>query len=176
MALPYVLFDRDGTLIKFEHYLIDPSKVEIAEGVVKGLLLLKEQGFSFGMITNQSVVGRGLASSEEVKAVNFKVLSLLGVHEIEFQFVLFCPHIPEDFCDCRKPAPGLGKLAIEEHNLAPDLSYMIGDQPSDVEFGHAIGCASVLISDEIDFGCGADYFAKSVLEAAEWILSDTKRR
>jgi len=176
MTLPYVLFDRDGTLIEFEHYLIDPSKVKIAEGVVKGLLLLKEHGFSFGIITNQSVVGRGLASSEEVKAVNLKVLSLIGVYEIEFQFVLFCPHIPEDLCDCRKPAPGLGKLAIAEHNLAPDLSYMIGDQPSDVEFGHAIGCTSILLGDEIDSRCSADYFAKSVIEAAEWILSETRRR
>ena len=175
MTYPYILFDRDGTLIKFEHYLIDPSKVEIAEGVVKGLLLLKEQGFSFGMITNQSVIGRGIASREAVTAVNNKVLSLLGEHNIEFQFVLFCPHTPEDLCDCRKPAPGLGKLAIEEHNLAPDLSYMIGDQPSDVGFGHAIGCESVLIGDEIDYGCDADHFAKSVLEAAEWILSEMKR-
>ena len=175
MTYPYVLFDRDGTLIKFEHYLIDPSKVEIAQGVVKGLLLLKEQGFSFGMITNQSVVGRGIASREEVTAVNKKVLSLLGEHKIEFQFVLFCPHTPEDLCDCRKPAPGLGKLAIEEHNLAPDLSYMIGDQPSDVEFGRAIGCKTIKIGGENSDECNADHCAENVLMAAEWIVSEMKR-
>jgi D-glycero-D-manno-heptose 1,7-bisphosphate phosphatase len=175
MTGPYVLFDRDGTLIRFEHYLIDPKKVEIAEGVLKGLQLLKQQGFSFGMITNQSVIGRGMASREEVMAVNEKVLSLLWVHQIEFQFVLFCPHMPEDFCDCRKPAPGLGNLAIKDYNLDPGLSYMIGDQPSDVGFGHAIGCKSILICEKVDGECDANHYAKNVLEAAEWILSEMKR-
>lgn len=175
MTAPYVLFDRDGTLIRFQHYLIDPKKVEIAEGVLKGLQLLKEQGFSFGMITNQSVIGRGLASREEVMAVNEKVLSLLWVQQIEFQFVLFCPHMPEDFCDCRKPAPGLGNLAIKDYNINPSLSYMIGDQPSDVGFGHAIGFKSILIGDDIEVECEADHYAKNVLNAAEWISSEMKR-
>ena len=122
MASAYVLFDRDGTLIKFEHYLIDPNMVELAEGIVQGLQLLKEYGFLFGVITNQSVIGRGLASIEMVSDVNERVISLFAEHDIEFQFVLLCPHRPEDFCDCRKPAPGLGKIAIQEHNLAPNLS------------------------------------------------------
>lgn len=175
MTSAFVLFDRDGTLIKFEHYLIDPNKVEIAEGVLDGLQLLKELGFSFGMITNQSVISRGLASRDQVVAVNEKVLSLLGQYQFEFQFALFCPHIPDDFCDCRKPAPGLGRIAIQEHNLMPNLSYMVGDQPSDVGFGHAIGCKSILVGGDIDVECGADHYAKNVLEAAEWITLEMKR-
>lgn len=175
MASAYVLFDRDGTLIKFEHYLIDPNMVELAEGALQGLQLLKEHGFLFGVITNQSVIGRGLATREIVAEVNERVISLLAAHDIEFQFVLFCPHTPEDFCDCRKPAPGLGKIAIQEHNLAPNLSYMIGDQLSDVGFGHAIGCKSIQIGDGIGDECDADHHAENVLEAAEWIVSDMKR-
>lgn len=175
MDSAYVLFDRDGTLIRFEHYLIDPNKVELADGTLQGLQLLKEQGFLFGVITNQSVVGRGLATKEMVAKVNERVISLLAAHDIEFQFVLFCPHTPEDFCDCRKPAPGLGKIAIQEHNLAPDRSYMIGDQLSDVEFGHAIGCKSIQIGGEISDECDADHYAENVLEAAEWIVSEMKR-
>lgn len=171
----YVLFDRDGTLIKFEHYLIDPKKVALADGTLKGLQLLKECGFLFGVITNQSVIGRGLATREMVEAVNERVISLFAAHDIEFQFVLFCPHTPGDFCNCRKPAPGLGNIAILEHNLTPNRSYMIGDQPSDIEFGHAIGCKSIQIGGEISNVCDADYFAKNVLEAAEWIASEMKR-
>lgn len=175
MASAYVLFDRDGTLIKFEHYLIDPNKVELAEGAVQGLQMLKEYGFLFGVITNQSVIGRGLASRDKVSEVNERVISLFASHEIEFQFVLLCPHKPEDFCDCRKPAPGLGKIAIQEHGLGPNRSYMIGDQTSDIEFGRAIGCKSIKIGGENSDECNADHCAENVLMAAEWILSEMKR-
>ena len=174
-ASAYVLFDRDGTLIEFEHYLIDPSRVELAKGTLQGLHLLKKHGFLFGMITNQSVIGRGLATSDLVMEVNQRVISLLSAEGIEFQFALFCPHTPEDFCECRKPAPGLGKIAIQEHNLAPDRSYMIGDQLSDVEFGHAIGCKSIQISGKINDERVADHYAENVLGAAEWIILEMKR-
>jgi D-glycero-D-manno-heptose 1,7-bisphosphate phosphatase len=171
----YVLFDRDGTLIKFEHYLIDPEKVVLAEGVVQGIHLLQKNGFVFGMITNQSVIGRGLATVEMVTKVNERVISLLSEQDIEFQFVLYCPHTPEDFCKCRKPEPGLGKIAIQEHGLDPKRSYMIGDRSSDVRFGHAIGCKSVQIIGKTSDVSDANYFANNILEAAQWIKSEIER-
>lgn len=170
----YVLFDRDGTLIKFVHYLVDPEQVELAEGAVKGLQILKDCGFLFGIITNQSAIGRGLATSEVVEEVNQKVLSLFARDGIDFEFVLLCPHLPEDLCNCRKPEPGLGQIAIREHGLSPSLSYMIGDTLSDVQFGHAIGCKSIQIGGEIDDEYRADHYAENLLTAAQWIASESK--
>jgi histidinol-phosphate phosphatase family protein len=171
---PYVLFDRDGTLIKFEHYLIDPEKVELAEEAVRGLQILKDCGFLFGIVTNQSVIGRGLASIELVEEVNQRVVSLLAKNGIDFEFVLLCPHVPEDFCSCRKPEPELGRIAIREYGLSPNLSYMIGDTLSDIQFGHAIGCKSIQIGGEIEDEYRADHYAENLLAAAQWIASETK--
>lgn len=173
-AFPYIIFDRDGTLIKFVHYLTDPDKVELSTGAVEGLHILKNRGYLFGIVTNQSVIGRGLASTELVEEVNQKVLSLFAKEGIDFEFVLTCPHVPDDFCNCRKPKPEFGRTAIREYGLSPNLSYVIGDALSDVQFGHAIGCRSIQIGGEIDFENRADHYAENLLAAAQWITSESK--
>lgn len=175
MARPFVIFDRDGTLIRHVHYLADPDLVELQPDLIAGLKLLMSHGFDFGMITNQSVIGRGLATPEQVDLVNTRVLELLGHEGIKFHFVLLCPHTPEDSCICRKPAIGLGQIAIQKHGLDPSSSFMIGDKPSDVIFGRALGCKSIQVSDENSLDSEADYHADTVLLAAQWITSVMKR-
>lgn len=175
MARPFVIFDRDGTLIRHVHYLADPNMVELQPGLIPGLKLLEDHGFDFGMVTNQSIISRGLATPEQVDAVNTRVLELLEQEGIKFQFVLLCPHTPEDSCNCRKPAIGLGQIAIQKHKLDPSSSFMLGDQPSDVIFGHALGCRSIQIGDEKSPYSEADFHADNVLLAAQWITSVMKR-
>ena len=114
MSQAYVLFDRDGTLIKHVHYLIDPSKVELLANSALGLKMLKNFGFRFGIITNQSVINRGLATEDQVNAVNNRVIELFQFEGIDFDFILYCPHTPDEVCDCRKPAVALGQQAINE--------------------------------------------------------------
>ena len=67
MSNPFVIFDRDGTLIKHVHYLSDPDGVELTPNLISGLLLLKNNGFKFGIVTNQSIINRGLATTQEVR-------------------------------------------------------------------------------------------------------------
>lgn len=169
MPIPYILFDRDGTLIKHVHYLIDPNQVELMPGLVPGLILLKELGFSFGIITNQSVIGRGIGTAKQVDSVNTRLCALLEAHGLNFSFILLCPHVPSDLCNCRKPAIGLGLTAIEQYDVDPELSFMIGDKISDVIFGHALGCRSIHVGNEIEFNTKADFTASDVLSAAIWI-------
>ena len=88
MKDPYVIFDRDGTLIEHIHHLVDPNLVAFKNGMVEALTKLKEHGFKFGIISNQSVIGRGLASLETVNEINKKITDNLSLHNIEMQFVL----------------------------------------------------------------------------------------
>jgi HAD superfamily hydrolase (TIGR01662 family) len=74
---PYIIFDRDGTLIEHVHHLIDPNLVRLKPRLVIGLQLLKEHGFNFGIISNQSVINRGYATKEVVNQVNEKMQELL---------------------------------------------------------------------------------------------------
>lgn len=169
-----VFLDRDGTLIKLVHYLSDPRKVQMESGVVEGLRMLKSRGYIFGVITNQSIIGRGLATSREVELVNEKLIQLLLASGIELDFFLVCPHTPVDSCNCRKPNTMLGLQAIDTFSINVDHSYMIGDQESDVEFGINLGVKTIQIGGSKEQLVIPDKYSNDMIEAATWILESGK--
>ena len=175
MPSSFILLDRDGTLIKHIPYLTDPGRVELLPNVIEGLELLKGLGFKFGIISNQSVIGRGLATKMEVDRVNSQVISLLKTREIEISFVMVCPHKPTDVCPCRKPAPKLGLDAIEQFEVDVSSTYMIGDADSDIYFGQNIGCHTIQIVVSPYIASTADYATLDLLDAARYIHSQIER-
>jgi histidinol-phosphate phosphatase family protein len=171
MLNPFVVFDRDGTLIKHVHYLSDPNGVELLPNSIQGLLLLKENGFKFGIVSNQSIIKRGLATVEQVESVNSRVAELLSPFGLTFEFILYCPHLPGELCSCRKPEPALGLAAINKYKIDKNRSFMVGDQLSDVTFGHAIGFQSIQVGDKVKRIEEVDFAADDILSAAVWIVS-----
>ena len=65
--------------------------------------------------------------------------------------VFFCPHRPDEDCQCRKPRVGMGLAAISKHRINPYVSYMIGDSDKDVEFGRALGCRTLKVDGTFTF-------------------------
>jgi len=171
MLNPFVVFDRDGTLIKHVHYLSDPDGVELSPNLIEGLLLLKENGYKYGIVSNQSIINRGLATAKQVESVNSRVAELLFPFGLTFEFILYCPHLPEELCSCRKPEPALGLAAINEYKIDKSRSFMVGDQLSDVTFGHAIGFQSIQVGNKVKQFEEADFAADDVLSAAVWVIS-----
>lgn len=171
MSHPFVIFDRDGTLIKHIHYLSDPDGVELSPNLIPGLKLLRSVGFKFGIVSNQSIINRGIASVEQVEAVNSRVIQILNLEGFDFEFVYYCPHTAEQNCYCRKPEPGLGITAIREYKIDQKSSFMVGDQPSDVIFGHAIGLRAIQVGRGMNSSHLADFSTEDVLSAAQWIIS-----
>jgi len=164
----FIIFDRDGTLIEFEHYLIDPALVKINESTIRGLKVLSANGFKFGVVSIQSIIGRGVASIEQVDLVNNKMLGQFNTFGINFEFIYYCPHNPIEVCSCRKPGTALGVRAISEHQINVENSYMIGDMDSDIEFGNSLNLTTIKIhANQSDI---AEFTAKDILTAAEWII------
>jgi D-glycero-D-manno-heptose 1,7-bisphosphate phosphatase len=164
----FIIFDRDGTLIEFENYLIDPKLIKIKKNTIRGLEVLKTNDFKFGVISNQSIIGRGLASTEQVDLVNNKMLEQFTTFGINFEFIYYCPHSPINNCDCRKPGTALGVRAISEYRINVEKSYMIGDMDSDIEFGNSLNLTTIKINtDNSDI---ANFAAMDILSAAEWII------
>lgn len=174
MPQKFVILDRDGTLIEHVHYLADPALVRFKADLIPALTALRKAGFAFGIITNQSVIGRGLATQEEVDTVNQLVVDFLRQHQIVIRFLYVCPHVPEIYCKCRKPEIELGLRAISNFDLSPSLSYMIGDQESDILFGKSLGCTSIQISGNANESHFAEYYASSLSDAAGWVLEQVK--
>ncbi len=105
--------------------------------------MFAKNGFKFGIITNQSVIARGLANYQTVNKINAKIIEYLESHQILIAFILICPHAPNDNCDCRKPKTLLGEKAKLDFDIDIEKSYYVGDQESDMEFGKKLRCKVV---------------------------------
>ena len=176
MRQAFVIFDRDGTLINHVHHLVNPELVQPKNDLSQALQLLQNNDFKFGIISNQSVIGRGLATNLDVESVNTKIIEFLKPLGIVFDFVYFCPHLPDGGCNCRKPEIGLGQRAIVEHHLDPSVSFMVGDQESDMIFGRNLGCRTIQLQGGADKSEFADYYSGTLEGAARWIVAEKDRK
>jgi histidinol-phosphate phosphatase family protein len=176
MTDKFVIFDRDGTLIDHVHHLVHLNQVKIKNDAIEALNSLKDFGFKFGVITNQSVIGRGLASSNQIEEINSYILKYFLNNNIAFEFFWMCPHIPEDNCICRKPNIALGKKAIKQYDLSLQDSYFVGDQETDMKFSNRLGLVPVQISEVSNKSKIAAHCANSLLGAVTWIIDDAKRK
>ena len=136
-----VLFDRDGTLVHDVPYNADPGRVAPVEDARAALDRLRRAGVRTGVVTNQSGIGRGLLSAEQVAAVNARVDQLLG----PFDVWQVCPHEESDGCACRKPRPGMVLDAARRLGLAPRDCVVVGDIGRDIEAAAAAGACGVLV-------------------------------
>jgi D-glycero-D-manno-heptose 1,7-bisphosphate phosphatase len=141
----YVIFDRDGTLIKERHYLSDPQQVELIQGVSEGLHRLAEMDVGLLLVSNQSGIGRGYFTAEQVERVHSRIAELLAEDDVHLQGFYYCSHTPEDACSCRKPAPGLVRQAAVEHGFQAQDCIIIGDRACDIELGKAVGATTFLV-------------------------------
>jgi D-glycero-D-manno-heptose 1,7-bisphosphate phosphatase len=139
------MLDRDGTLIVNRHYLREPEQVEFLPGAIEGLKAMQAQGCALVVITNQSGVARGLLTLADLEAIHERQRQLLAEHGLQLDGVYYCPHGPDDDCNCRKPKTGLAVRAARELGLALAESYVVGDRDIDLQLGRAVGATTVLV-------------------------------
>ena len=140
-----VLFDRDGTLVVDVPYNGDPARVVPVPGARAALDRLRAAGVRVAVVSNQSGVGRGLLRREHVEAVNQRIEDLLGPLGPWF----ICPHVPEDACECRKPAPALVLRAADALGVVPAECALVGDTGADVAAAQAAGARAVLVPNAV---------------------------
>ena len=136
-----VLFDRDETIVVDVPFNGDPEKVEPAPNARALLDKLRAAGVPLAVVSNQSGVGRGYITMEQVDAVNKRVDALLG----PFSGFFVCPHAPEDDCDCRKPKPKLILDAARAIGVDPSCCVVVGDRESDVQAAKNAGAIPIKI-------------------------------
>ena len=133
-----VFLDRDGTLIVDRHYLGDPEGVELLPGAREGIHRLRELGYRLFLFTNQSGIGRGWITREQVDACNRRTEERLGLAE-GFAGIGIAPERPDEPAVYRKPSPRYLRECVDRFHLDPAACWMVGDQPRDVEAGRAAG-------------------------------------
>lgn len=145
MPKPAILLDRDGTLIEERHYLSDPSRIAIFPGAIEALSQLSRAGYALVIVTNQSGIGRGLFTEDQLEIVHRHLEELLAAGGVRLDGIYHCPHAPDQACDCRKPLPGLVRSACADLDLDPARSWVIGDKPADVALAMNTGARPILV-------------------------------
>jgi D,D-heptose 1,7-bisphosphate phosphatase len=168
-----VFLDRDGTIIYDVGYPNDPEQVCLLPGVEEAMTVLQDRGFLLIIISNQSGIGRGYITVDQAEKVHNEVVSSLAGRGVSIDASYYCPHAPEDRCQCRKPLPTLLFRAAKEFDIDLANSFMVGDKQIDMEAGKNAGCHAVhlgiaSISDTDD--PLADYVAKDWREISTYIL------
>jgi D-glycero-D-manno-heptose 1,7-bisphosphate phosphatase len=158
------LIDRDGTIIVDKVYLSDPDGIEFAPGAIEGLRLLRDAGFALVLITNQSGIARGYFDLATLERIHDRMKSMLAAEGIRLDAIYFCPHSPDDGCDCRKPAPGMVRTAMRDLGFDPGEVVVIGD--SDADMGAAEGAGVPGVRVEAPGGSASIGAAHDFLEAA----------
>lgn len=143
---PYVLLDRDGTIIVDRNHLTDPDGVTLLPGAVAGLRRFQELGLGLVVLTNQSAIGRGYLAPQGLELIHQRMNDLLGEQGVELDAIYHCPHLPWDRCRCRKPRLGMVERAAADLGIEPTVCFMIGDRASDIELGRRAGATTFLVA------------------------------
>ena len=127
-----VFLDRDGVINRNrDDYVKDVVEMEILPGVPKAINLLNTVNFKVVIISNQAAVNRGLISTKKLHEIHEFLKKELLQNNAKIDGIYFCPHRPDESCECRKPKPTLILKAAKDLGINLSESYMIGDRESD---------------------------------------------
>ena len=150
--LKTIFLDRDGVINQErKDYVKSISELKILPNVANNIKLLKNAGFLIVVITNQSAINRGIITHDIINLIHESIQKHLEKNQTSIDKFYYCPHTPDENCNCRKPKPGLLNQAILELNIDVNSSWMIGDSDSDIEAANSIGCKAIKISDVFSF-------------------------
>ena len=151
-----IFLDRDGTISKPDGMVYHPEQLTLIEGSDKAIKTMNKLGYLTVVITNQTVVARGLCDIEDVELINNKMLDMLKSGGAVIDEIYFCPHHPQKGytgenpiykikCDCRKPGIGLIKKCLEKHSVDLENSWFAGDTGRDILTGKNAGVKTALV-------------------------------
>ena len=175
-----VFIDRDGTINVNYGYINNPNDFKMYPSVAKGIKLLKKNGFKIIIITNQSGISRGYFSEKSLEEIHEKMKKELSKEDAKVDAIYYCPHHPDEKCNCRKPKPGMLETAIKDFDIDIENSYIIGDRMLDVEAGRAVGCKTVLVPEDkvivkkemAESDINPDYICDDFYSGVEWIIEN----
>ena len=181
MLKKVVFLDRDGVINRDSpDYIKSWSEFEFLPGSIAAIQGLTASGFSPLIITNQSAVGRQMISIRDLEHIHFMMKSAVSSGGGEIKDIFFCPHRPDEGCDCRKPKPGMLYQARERFDVDISTAVMVGDSAKDIECARNAGCGHAIL---VRTGNGIqaetalaekkifpDRIVRDLHEAARWII------
>ena len=175
-----VFLDRDGVVNVnpvYRDYIKSPLEFKFLPGSRKAIRLLNQAGFKVIIISNQTGVGKGLYSKDDLKKVTDKMLKGLKASKAHLDKICYCIHHPDSNCACRKPKTGMFKRAVGKSKIDRKNSYFAGDTERDTLAGHAFKVKTIAVlsgynkrKDIKKWKVAPDFIAKDLLAAVETVI------
>ncbi len=146
--MPTIILDRDGVLNKRpkSRYVRTWDDWEWIPGAKEAIKMLKNAGYRIILVTNQSGISRKTMTELDLHIIHEKMQKELSRKGNCIDKIYYCPHGPDDNCECRKPKPGMLLQAQRDFNLDLSKTYFIGDDERDMQAGNAAGCKTLLVN------------------------------
>ena len=145
-AVKIVVLGRDGVLNQYrEAHVAAPEEWVPVPGALEAVARINHAGWHTVVATNQAGIGRGMIDMAAVNAVHARMNEMLLAQGARLDAVFFCPHTPEDGCDCRKPKPGLLHEIGRRYGAILTQVPVVGDTLRDLQAARAAGCEPHLV-------------------------------
>lgn len=178
-----IFLDRDGVINKNRDndYVKQWDEFEFLPRAKEAIKALTDANWNIVVISNQAGVGKGIMSAQAVEDINHRMINEIECCGGKVKAVYYCPHKPDENCECRKPKPGMLLRAAQELDIETSDSYLIGDNIADIQAGALVGCTTILVETgrgkeylgkRNQWTINPDYIASDLFEAVEHILSE----
>lgn len=171
-----VFLDRDGVInSSFPSYVSQWEDYVLYPWALKSLRKLRQAGAQLFLVTNQSGVSRGYFTIQQLEDILTNLGKRVRQAGGDFIEMLYCPHAPEEQCDCRKPQPGMLKEAASKYQLDLNASWMVGDRAGDIAAGKAVGARTIYLKTGKqttleDSSAQPDIVCETLLQATDEII------
>ena len=145
-TMKLVVLDRDGTINEdSDEYIKSEAEWKPLPGALEAIAKLNHAGWHVVVASNQSGLGRGLFDVAALNAMHAKMHKLLAAAGGRVEAIFYCPHAPDQTCNCRKPLPGLFEQIGERYGISLKGVPAVGDSARDIMSGAAVGCEPHLV-------------------------------
>lgn len=144
--MPLIILDRDGVINQdSDDFIKSPAEWEPIDGSLEAIARLNYADYRVVVITNQSGIARGLFDIETLTRIHNKMRRMLAQAGGKIEAILFCPHGPDDNCECRKPKAGNFETLANRLRISLEGVPAIGDSLRDLEAARAVGAKPILV-------------------------------
>ncbi|XMB48863.1 D-glycero-beta-D-manno-heptose 1,7-bisphosphate 7-phosphatase [Pseudomonas fluorescens] len=144
--LKLLILDRDGVInYDSDAYIKSVEEWIPLPGSIEAIAQLSKAGWTVAIATNQSGIARGYYDIATLDAMHARLRALVAEQGGEVGLVVYCPHGPDEGCDCRKPKPGMLKIIAEHYKVPLAGIWFVGDSLGDLEAAKAVDSQPVLV-------------------------------
>lgn len=146
-ASKLVILDRDGVINEdSDAFVKSTDEFVLIDGSAEAIAHLSRHGFRVAIATNQSGLARGYFTLDDLEAMHAKLRTAVTAAGGDIAAIVYCPHGPDDDCQCRKPRPGLIEQIEQRLGVSAAGAPLVGDSLRDLQAGLARGCDPILVT------------------------------